>query len=319
MIIDRADIMKFETEWIRCDPANDPYQLRLFMSWLSENPQVFMAAGFQEFVPISQIIELVGDLYYFGVIDKELPLFRTLEGSWIHLYSCGQSKRQRWEGYRIEALKSGLAQHIDWLVENGDIEAPIEIETFEQAHESLPCFNSIVAAASALVDNPLMDKTKFVSPRLWTLGNQMQEKLILENSTRDILKSLQSEEKTIEDLHWKQLEEIVAEILRAQGMEIHLVRESPQGGRDILGRTKMSATGELLTIAVEVKHRSVVNRPDVELALQQNAHFPALMFVTSGVFSTGVIQEAKKPENRMRLLLRDGVAVRDLIRSYRLK
>ena len=81
---------------------------------------------------------------------------------------------------------------------------------------------------------------------------------------------------------WRQLEYVDAELLRAQGIKIHRVTENPQGGRDIIGRVRLP-TGDLLTYAVEVKHRDVVDRPEVQTALVQNAHFPMLMMVTMAV------------------------------------
>jgi hypothetical protein len=66
-----------------------------------------------------------------------------------------------------------------------------------------------------------------------------------------------------------------------------------------------------------VKHREFIDRPILQQAIYQNRHFPALMLVTSGHFSAGVIREVAKAENRMRVFLKDGVAVRDLIRNYR--
>jgi restriction system protein len=89
-----------------------------------------------------------------------------------------------------------------------------------------------------------------VSPRLWTPAQQDLQKTLLQSSTRQILEALKAERCRLSDLHWKQFEELVAEILRSQGMEIHLVREAPQGGRDIIARTQMVATGEVLTVAV---------------------------------------------------------------------
>jgi hypothetical protein len=100
-------------------------------------------------------------------------------------------------------------------------------------------------------------------------------------------------------------------------MSIHVVRESPQGGRDIIARGQLIPHAEPVTIAVEVKHRPVVGRPEVQMALHQNRMFPALLFVTSGRFSGGVISEASLPENRMRLFLQDGVALRELLRTLK--
>ena len=120
----------------------------------------------------------------------------------------------------------------------------------------------------------------------------------------------------LESVSWRQLEEIVAEVLRARGMEIHLVRENPQGGRDIVARGELIPGQEPLLLAVEVKHRRIVDRPEVDKALWQNRHFPALMFVTSGRFTSGVFKEKAAPDNKFRLFLKDGDALDDLIRAY---
>lgn len=131
-----------------------------------------------------------------------------------------------------------------------------------------------------------------------------------------MIKAIQDEKCELASLSWKQLEDIVAEILRNSGMEIHSVTESPQGGRDIIARTQL-VPGEVMTIAVEVKHRKSVDRPILHTALHQNSHFPALMLVTSGRFTAGVIREAEQSGNRLRLFLKDGVAIRDMIRNYK--
>jgi len=180
----------------------------------------------------------------------------------------------------------------------------------------LPSFDEIMAAAIPYVSNPLVDPTLFVSPKLWTPFSQEHQKLYLANSAIEIIQALQSERRTLDDIHWKDLEELVAELLRQKGMEIHLVNESPQGGRDIIARAAYIPGYGPLTIAVEVKHMRTVDRPIVQQALYQNRHFPALLIATSGQFTLGAVEEAKKPENRMRLFLHDGVAVRDMIRNY---
>jgi hypothetical protein len=66
-----------------------------------------------------------------------------------------------------------------------------------------------------------------------------------------------------------------------------------------------------------VKHRRTVVRPDIQKALWQNRQLPALLFVTSGRFTAGVLREKSLPENRLRLFLKDGEALGDLIRDYR--
>jgi HJR/Mrr/RecB family endonuclease len=183
---------------------------------------------------------------------------------------------------------------------------------------TMPSFNRMVEIATKYVDNPLIDPTTWVSPRLWTPSSQALQKDHLRASTLAVIEELQRGHTHLTDLSWQNFEEIVAEILRQRGMEIHLVKENPQGGRDIIARAELVPGSEVLTIAVEVKHRDVVDRPIVQQAIQQNERFPALMLVTSGRFTAGVVKEVAKPEHRMRVVLKDGVAIRDMIRAYRL-
>jgi restriction endonuclease Mrr len=159
------------------------------------------------------------------------------------------------------------------------------------------------------------DKTIW-SPKLWTPDAQASEALQLQTSVKSVISGLKSESISLESVSWKQLEEIVAEVLRAQGLEIHIFKESPQGGRDVIARGELVPGQEPVSIAVEIKHKKVVGRPEVQTALWQNRMFPALMFVTSGRFSAGVLKEKALPENQLRLFLKDGEALGDLIRDY---
>ena len=167
-----------------------------------------------------------------------------------------------------------------------------------------------------IADSEESTEKLLLSPQFWTPWSQAQEKISLISHTREIIRALQSERIILAQVSWKQLEEIVAEILRSHGMEIHIVKESPQGGRDIIARGVLIPGEEPITIAVEVKHRPVVGRPEVQKALWQNRHFPALMFATSGRFTGGVLEEKRSPENHLRLILKDGTAIGDLIRSH---
>jgi hypothetical protein len=75
-------------------------------------------------------------------------------------------------------------------------------------------------------------------------------------------------------------------------------------------------SAEAIQLAIEVKHKEIVGIDEVRSRLQANKEFPVIMVATSGRFTAGVIKEKKKPENFLRLLLKDGNAVRDWIASY---
>jgi len=154
------------------------------------------------------------------------------------------------------------------------------------------------------------------SPTIWTPLAQEEHRTALANSVSNILKLIRLEKASLADLSWRVVEEIVAEVLRRAGLEIHLVKGHPQGGRDIVARGQLIPGQEPIQLAVEVKHKAVVDRPEVQAALWQNRRYPALLFVTSGRFTSGVIREQQLPENKLRLFLKDGVALGDLIRDY---
>ena len=180
-------------------------------------------------------------------------------------------------------------------------------------------FDELVSSLYEVVDKSTDNDMTLWSPSLWTPKEQAMQAGILHHSTKHILAALKTNKVELADLSWKQLEELVAEVLRAQGLEIHMVRESPQGGRDIIVRGELIPGEEPLTMAVEVKHKRVVDRPQVQAAIYQNRGFPALMFVTSGRFTAGVLREKALAENKLRLFLKDGDALGDLIRNYGLE
>lgn len=304
MILTQADLDDFELHSRVLEDSDGEEDMGQFHAWVANNPQVLMAAMFQEFVGAHEL-PLYKKISPF-LIPGPRPAFRTYEGQWL-LMSLGP---RNWEGLSLEGLRRAFSEdpkfghRFDELIDESAVPIPMASEIIEKA--------------SRFVSSPLVDSTLFVSPRLWTPFAQGIEKETLATSAASIIRAIQDERVELNSLRWNQLEDIVAEILRAQGVEIHVVRERPQGGRDIIARAELVPGKEVLTIAVEVKHKKVVSRPDVQKALYQNRAFPALMFVTSGRFSAGVIREAQRAENRMQLILKDGLAIRELIGSYKL-
>jgi hypothetical protein len=311
VILTKDDIFEFEAAIEKEFDANhyreniyggylDGYEEEIELNdWLGNNPQVLMAgANLQEYVGAHEL-PLYQSLVKQNFIPSiRQPGFRSFEGSWSIASHRGPYGIY---GYTIEKLGQAVELDDDAL--------------FDEATYKIDEIDEILKKARRFVDNGVLDPTTFVSPKLWTPDNQSREKGIIQSVSLPLIRAIQNEKCELGSLHWKQLEDIVAEILRESGMEIHAVTESPQGGRDIIARTEI-VPGELLTIAIEVKHRKTVDRPILHTALHQNAHFPALMLITSGRFTAGVIQEAKQPQNRLRLFLKDGVAIKDMINSY---
>lgn len=304
MIITRNDLDEFEEFYERyLNSRHDQDEEEVeFLAWLNDNPQILMAT-FQEYVGAHDV-DVYHELIEWGELRNIYrPMVRMFEGRWLLPSVIGISKDCLWDAYSLDGMKT-LSEY----------EIPDDELQSEFIH-SMCSFNDLYSKAELLINNPLLDPTTFISPSIWTPAQHDYEKNLLQNSMQAILHEIQTEGKSLQELHWRQFEELVAELLRQQGMTIHMVKESPQGGRDIIARSEV-VPGEPITIAIEVKHKCVVDRTEVQMALQQNRFFPALMFVTSGRFTTGVIREAASAENRMRLYLKDGVAVRDMMSRF---
>ena len=328
MILTQRDVDEFiaaYTKYCNIEDVgfNETWSSEDVLNWLTEHPQVVVAAGFQEFVAGGE-----SSLYRSLVREGELddltrPIFREFEGSWVIPSEVGDLPYAPWGAFRLEDLlriadlDRKLAEDTVTPAEWAERREAIDRDSV-QSVITMPSFEDIVEAAAKYVDNPLVDSTIWVSPRLWTPSQQASQKLHLQRAATTLIEGLKTNKISLQEVTWQEFEEIVAEVLRSLGLEIHLVKENPQGGRDIIARASLIPGADLCTIAVEVKHRNVVDRPIIEQAIHQNKHFPALMLVTSGQFTAGVVREAAKPENRMRVTLKDGIAIRDMIRKYRL-
>jgi len=91
-------------------------------------------------------------------------------------------------------------------------------------------------------------------------------------------------------------------------MEVPRVRPGPQGGKDLIARTWV--LDEPITMAVEIKHKNTVKPGEVRDAMFASQYYNSLMFVTSGGFAAGVLRERATYNSHMRLILKDGVALR---------
>jgi hypothetical protein len=177
-------------------------------------------------------------------------------------------------------------------------------------------FESLISQLETMVELP-RDKTAVLwTPKLWTAEEQLRQRSLLDASLAPHLERWRLSGICFDDLNPSEFEDLVGAVLLSAGLKIYKVRESPQGGRDLIARGTLIPGEEPLEMAVEVKHRRVVDRPEVQLALYQNRVYPALLFVTSGRFSAGVFDEKALGENRFRLFLKDGLALGDLVRAH---
>ena len=152
-------------------------------------------------------------------------------------------------------------------------------------------------------------------PRIWTPEFQDDDRQKVSEDVSALLQSLQKEECSLRSIKPAMLEELIAELLRSRGMDVYITKRTRDGGRDIIARSE-TAIGDPISFAIEVKQKDVVGIEDVRNALKANEHFPALMLATAGRFSSGVIEEKGREGNRLRLMLKDGVAISQWIDTY---
>ncbi len=278
----------------RGDPLLDEMATRYF----NERPHLLMPIGFDEYVAVHASDSRCA--YTLPSDTERFSLFRRPRGDWWQLIYPPKNRASEFIFYTPSSWRREVADAESDLGEYG-LQIPLE-----------DLFSRLYSICDRWEDAPVT----LWDSRLWTPKAQKSEKIILTENIQGVLTALKAEKVNLRQVSWQQLEEIVAEILRAAGMEIHIVRQRPQGGRDILARGVLIPGEEPLTIAIEVKHREVVDRPDLETVLWQNRMFPALLFVTSGRFTAGVYREKSGKENMLRLYLKDGVALGDMLKRY---
>src|SRR5437588_3280762 len=60
-------------------------------------------------------------------------------------------------------------------------------------------------------------------PNLWTPLVQLDQRLVLEEATKDLVREVASGHRELASIHWRELEELVAELLASRGMENILI------------------------------------------------------------------------------------------------
>lgn len=263
-------------------------------AYYADHPHLLLLMGFDEYVAFKNKSNFKHMWFVDDVDDSGQSIYRNPSGKWHLLWYA--------PNYRNDCFtfkdKRTLPEDEEY-----SFVIPLQ-ELFKKLYE--------------VAGKTVPEEKTIWSPKLWTPSSQESERVLLQANVKQILFALQTEKIQLASVSWRQLEEIVAEVLRNQGMEIHMVKEKPQGGRDIIARRELIPGQEPMIMAIEVKHTKVVSRPEVERALWQNRQFPALLFVTSGRFTAGVLKEKALPENQLRLFLKDGEALGDLIRDYKL-
>ena len=335
MLIQSEEVRRFESLLSDIEGKRLPPYLAVdaLQAFFSENPHLLMLAQFDEHEQrildkwerwaVNEVTAGPPPAYDEFYLIPQLR-YRTPSGRWATLVAWPGAS-----GFHALVFSFKLSQIVGDLrrLETGpdyegptidvDYEALLEKWRSELTEDSITVpFDEFIASLQRQTTSPRIAASTLWSPRLWTPQEQLRRRRLVDDVLRPHLSRWALSGLSLEDLNPSEFEDLVAELLFEAGLKVHKVRESPQGGRDLIARGTLIPGEEPLEMAVEVKHRRVVDRPEVQLALYQNRAYPALVFVTSGRFTAGVFKEKLICENRHRLFLKDGVAVGDMVRAH---
>jgi hypothetical protein len=326
LVIKREEIDRLKALIKDIESRRLPRMLVKDAMWVffAENPHLLMLGRFDEHM--RQPMRKVELDFFFKDPALRLPRldFRIPAGRWATLvnlpydYDLILGNFVFKFGYKAALRKEVLAQS------KNDVRKSDSGSLNDYVHLGdrgiLVALDYLLADLESRLERP-RDKTAILwTPKLWTPQEQARQRSFLTASLAPHFKRWIFSGVCFDDLNPSEFEDLVGDVLFRAGLQVYKVREVPQGGRDLIARGSLIPGEEPIEMAVEVKHRPTVNRPEVQLALAQNRAYPAILFVTSGRFSAGVFEEKAREENRFRLFLKDGFAIGDLVRThFRLK
>lgn len=266
-------------------------------SFLYRNPHFLLLLGFDEY----RVLERS---------KRNIQIIETYVGKDAAFPSRYESLYRKDNSGEWQLFQGLMAREAS----KSDLHLQIHFRGFGESNRYIFC-EELYELVRRTIDYPYQNATSLVLPSIWLPENQSLNKIQLIDSTREIITAISNEAECLSAISWRQLEEIVAELLRSQGMAIHLTKRSRDGGRDIIARGEL-VSGEPMLLAVEVKQKAIVGIEDVQRTLRANEDYPGLMVATSGRFSAGVVSEKRKNRNMLRLFLKDGVALKQWINAY---
>lgn len=308
------------------------------LAFFVENPHLLMIEKFDEHmqVPVSEwqaeILSIIAEDLSLGEFDLPHLEFRTPPGRWAGLIDVPPlfkkpSEKKNPSEKKKPSEKADPAFLFSFgarrVLKKASGWQNLEYDQFIDELDDLMGSDVVTLSSEVLladlkdrIREPRESSSVLWSPKLWTPREQVRQRVLLDATLKPHFERWRAKGICLDDLNPSEFEDLVGEVLFAAGLKIYKVRQVPQGGRDLIARGILVPNEEPIEMAVEVKHRRVVDRPEVQLALYQNRAYPALLFVTSGRFTAGVFQEKRREENRFRLFLKDGFAVGDLVRTH---
>lgn len=291
------------------------------IKFLTSRPHLLLPLGFDEVlfvrtnrgVPLEHVpTELPKDPGF--AFERELFFREDTGGMWVWLEGVGcfdfelPIGKRRFDDRPFLHFVVGESSLCDWPTRTaGDGQIA--------KHKSVTV-DLWLARLKHLQEHPDKLSRKMILPTLWTPQAQANQMRALSDSVVPLMQEIAESKATMQDIAPRELEEMIAELLRAKGLQVHVTPRTRDGGRDVIARGEL-IPGEPMLVAVEAKAKPVVGIADVQRAIQANHRFPALLVATTGRFSAGVLEERVAEQRQLRLFLKDGVAVHQWLRTWR--
>jgi hypothetical protein len=314
MIITREEIIEAElllervARWVVTEKDEDfPSEVEFFVN----RPHLLMPLGYDEFrsVSLDDSGEPSQDPFAAGIGES------LTDGAWAFPREMfyRNIKTGAWEWFEgITQFPKEKQRPDAWYKSDG--KPYLHLVGSHHTHNLLPA-KVWLKQLENITSNPGAQPYSLVIPSIWAPRNQLLQYEALDTATRHLLQALYNEKLDLRSISWRQLEEIVAELLRSLGLQVFVTPRGHDGGRDVIARGEL-IPGEPTLLSVEVKQKPTVGIYDVQRALRANEDQPALLVATAGRFSGGVIREKSRERNQYRLFLKDGIALRQWIDSY---
>jgi hypothetical protein len=191
--------------------------------FFAKRPHLLMPLGFDEFrvIPVEDGVP--------AVRFAEIPGFDGLDFAFPYEVIFRESHSGTW--FQFE----GLGRHI-WGPSPDKktlhFLGPREAEKFFESAE-------YVRTLERACQTPDANPHTLLFPGIWSPSSQATQRVELANAVPGILKAIADEKVRLRDIPWRRLEEIVAELLRAYGMEVWVTPSTHDGGRDVIARGEL--------------------------------------------------------------------------------
>jgi len=311
MIYTKKDLELLEKFIEEFNDENLEYEGDYFQSgqyFFSENPYLLFASK----LDISRPFYTKEAIDYFeeeGIDKDQIVKYIHESKMFLRTYGLKYNAFMEYKELAFHDLTSGGWYWLDGIKDNKSVY--LHGSNIEKEIKLNDIYNNV----KKIVDGYVSGHSSIILPRYYINFQNDSKSSLFKTNVEKTLQELYDKQIDLKSVSYSHFEDIVAELLINSGFEISQTPKTRDGGRDIIARAECGI-GNYVTIAVEVKHKEKVGIPDIRNALEANRHYPQIMVVTSGTFSSEVIEEKKSQEKYLRLVLQDKIALSQLIQGY---